>query len=88
MNERELPMLEQVKERYGGHLSYAKHTRSWTWSLTGAKRLRVVADLLDASVLDHAKRPEVVLLLEALTLWAQPERMLEIKVAMSAAKRT
>lgn len=87
MNERELPLLQQVQERYGGSLTYASHTRSWTWQLTGARRLRVVAEALAKSELAHAKRPEVALLLEAIELRAQPEKMLAIKNKLSALKR-
>src|ERR1044072_3765103 len=87
MNERDLPMLQAIQERYGGSLSPRASTRSWTWQLTGVERVTRVAQLLAVSTLPHAKRGEVEILLKARKLRAQTDEMLAYKVALSNLKR-
>ena len=84
MNERELPMLTAIQSHYGGSLDYRAATRSWTWTLSGAKRaVPVIAMLLDAS-LPSAKLAELSLALTALDPGAD---RFEVKAALSRLKR-
>jgi hypothetical protein len=88
LNERDVELLQAIQERYGGSLSYRAQTRSYSWQLTGAARVRRVARLLAASKLPHAKRAEVAIILKAVELWANPVQMSVYKTALSNMKRS
>jgi hypothetical protein len=64
----ERPMLEAIRDRYGGSISVYAERSVLQWSLTGKQKLRRVCDVLLAAQLPSPKFKEAQLLDEAIEL--------------------
>jgi hypothetical protein len=98
----ERPMLEAIRDRYGGCITTASRDASITWHLSGRTRLERIVDVLSQGVLPSPKLEELKLFAEAVSLVAPkgghhtPERrqkndeaqarLRQIKEEMSALK--
>lgn len=98
----ERPVLEAVRDRYGGSITVSKRDASITWSLTGREKLSRVIAVLEGGVLPTPKLAELALFAEGVSLIAPrgghhteetrqrlrvvQARLLEIKEELSAMK--
>ena len=57
----EKPVLEEIKEEFGGALSFRASTNSWTWEVKGKDRLIHFCDKMEGGELGAAKSAQLAI---------------------------